>query len=61
MAHKTLIDGTTYNITSGTSMVNGTTYKIIRGKTSIQGTGYNINFKPPSANAMLYSDGSFIF
>ena len=60
MAHKTLIGGTAYNITSGTSMVSGTTYSISGGRTLIDGTGYNINFAPPKT-AMLYSDGSFVF
>ena len=60
MAHKTLIGGTAYNITSGTSMVSGTTYSISGGRTLIDGTGYDINFAPPKT-AMLYSDGSFVF
>ena len=60
MAHKTLIGGTAYNITSGTSMVSGTTYSISGGRTLIDGTGYNINFASPKT-AMLYSDGSFVF
>lgn len=60
MAHKTLIGGTAYNITSGTSMVSGTTYSISGGRTLIDGTGYNINFATIKT-AMLYSDGSFVF
>ena len=60
MAHKSLIGGTAYDITSGTSMVSGTTYNISGGRTLVDGTGYNISFTQPST-AMLYSDGSFVF
>ena len=60
MAHKTLIDGTAYNVVSGTSMISGAQYNIVNGKTLINGTGYNINFALPKT-AMLYSDGNFIF
>ena len=61
MAHKTLIGGTAYNITSGTSMVSGTTYSISGGRTLIDRTGYNINFVASPKTAMLYSDCSFVF
>ena len=60
MAHKTLIDGTSYNVVSGTSMVSGATYNISSGNTLVDGTRYNINFGPKKT-AMLYSDGSFVF
>ena len=62
MAHKTLIGGTAYNISSGKSLVSGTTYSIKGGKTLIGGTGYSINFgSGGEPTAMLYSDGDFVF
>ena len=62
MAHKTLVGGTSYNVTSGTSMVGGTTYSIAKGKTLVRGSGYDINFGPVKVKtAMLYSDGNFVF
>ena len=63
MSHKTLIDGTSYNIIGGTSMIDGTTYNIVGGKTLIDGTGYNIpfNLEPSTSIATFYNDGSLIF
>ena len=60
MAHKTLVGGTSYNVTSGTSMVRGTMYSIAKGKTLVRGSEYDINFGPVKT-AMLYSDGNFVF
>lgn len=61
MSHKTLINGTAYNITSGKSLVSGTIYNISSGKTLVSGTGYNINLRYWKPTAMLYDDGDFIF
>ena len=60
MAHKTMVGGTAYQISSGKSMVNGTVYTISGGRTLVNGTGYDISFKQ-NAYAMLYSDGDLIF
>lgn len=60
MAHKSLVDGTSYNITGGKSLVSGTAYNIKGGKTLVGGTGYDIKFTD-DAYAMLYSDGDFAF
>ena len=45
MSHKTLIDGTGYNISGGNTLVGGTGYGVSGGKTLIDGTGFNVNFK----------------
>lgn len=45
-AHKTLINGTAYEVKGGKCMVNGTVYSIKKGRTLIGGTGYDINFEP---------------
>lgn len=42
MAHKTLIDGTSYSIVGGTTLVDGTRCKIVSGRTLINGTGYDV-------------------
>ena len=60
MAHKSLIGGTSYNITGGTSLVGGTSHKISHGKTLIDGTEYKISFQEP-AYALLYTDNSMSF
>lgn len=52
MAHKTLISGTAYEITSGKARISGTGYSIKSGKTLIGGTGYTI----PIDEGILASD-----
>lgn len=47
MAHKTLINGTNYEVKGGKCLVNGTVYNILKGRTLIDGTGYDITFAPP--------------
>ena len=44
MAHKTLVDGTAYEISGGIVKVDGTGYKLSAGKTMSNGTGFNISF-----------------
>lgn len=44
MAHKTLIDGTAYEINGGKTLINGTAYEIKGGKTLVGGTVYDIEF-----------------
>lgn len=45
-AHKTLVNGTVYEVKGGKCLVNGTVYDIKKGRTLIGGTGYDITFKP---------------
>lgn len=47
MAHKTKINGTSYDVQGGRCRVNGTSYEVKKGRTLINGTGYDIAFKPP--------------
>lgn len=44
MAHKTLINGTSYDIKKGRTLVGGTGYDIKKGRTLIGGTGYDTPF-----------------
>ena len=44
MAHKTIINGTAYEVKGGKCLVNGTKYSIKKGRTLINGTGYEIKF-----------------
>ena len=46
MAHKTLANGTAYEVKGGKCLVNGTVYSIKKGRTLIGGTGYDITFAP---------------
>lgn len=47
MSHKSLINGTAYEVKGGKCRVNGTSYEIKKGRTLINGTGYDITFKSP--------------
>lgn len=47
MAHKTLVNGTAYEVKGGKCLINGTSYDIKKGRTLIGGTGYDIMFAPP--------------
>ncbi len=44
--HKTLVNGTAYEVKGGKCLVNGTVYSIKKGRTLIGGTGYDITFAP---------------
>lgn len=44
MAHKTLVNGTAYEITGGKTLVDGTAYSIKNGKTLVGGTAYEVGF-----------------
>ena len=48
MAHKTLVNGTVYEVNGGKCLINGTIYDIKNGRTLINGTGYDITFAPPT-------------
>ena len=40
--HKTLVNGTVYEVKGGKCMVDGTVYNILKGRTLIDGTGWDI-------------------
>ena len=48
MAHKTLVNGTAYEVKGGKCLVNGTSYAIKKGRTLINGTGEDIVFSSGS-------------
>lgn len=52
MAHKTLIGGTSYEISGGKTMVGGTAYEISGGKTMVGGTVRNISFVVPQIGTL---------
>lgn len=43
--HKTLVNGTAYEVKGGKCLVNGVVYSIKKGRTLIGGTGYDITFE----------------
>lgn len=44
MAHKTLVDGTAYEVVGARPFVDGTAYSIKNGKALVDGTAYEISF-----------------
>lgn len=44
MAHKTLIDGTAYEVKGGRCLVDGTVYGIQKGRTLVDGTAFDVSF-----------------
>ena len=56
MAGKSLINGTLYSISGGTTMVNGTVCDIVSGKSLIDGTVYTISFS--KVNPIIYALGN---
>ena len=48
MSHKTLVNGTVYEVNGGKCIVNGTAYDIKKGRTLINGTGEDIVFSSVS-------------
>lgn len=44
MAHKTLVEGTAYNIKGGQTLIGGTAHDLTAGQTLIDGTAYGIRF-----------------
>lgn len=50
MSHRTLIDGTGYDITGGRTLIGGTGYDIKGGRTLVDGVGYDLNFSKSFAD-----------
>ena len=55
MSHKTLINGTGYEIKGGRTLIGGTGYAIKKGRTLVGGTGYDISFGTPISSLSVGS------
>ena len=60
-AHKTLVNGTIYEVTGGKCLVNGTAYSIKKGRTLIGGTGYDITFPEQGTKLSALGVGKSVF
>lgn len=56
MAHKTLVNGTAYEISGGKTLVDGTAYSIKNGKTLVGGTVYEVGFGLPMVVVTVIGD-----
>lgn len=59
MAHKTLINGTAYEISGGRTLVNGTGYSIDKGKTLVGGTAYEVGFVVDPVITIIFELASY--
>ena len=57
MNHKTIIDGTVYDVKGGKCLINGTAYSIKKGRTLIGGTGYDVTFEEPASKSWYLNEG----
>ena len=58
MAHKTRVNGTNYEITSGETLVGGTAYSIAGGRTLVGGTAYDVPFEFEYHNVHMWARGA---
>ena len=56
--HKTLVNGTAYEVKGGKCLVNGTAYSIKKGRTLIGGTGYDITFEEAIGKTWVLNETS---
>ena len=59
--HKTLVNGTVYDVKGGKCLVNGTVYSIKKGRTLIDGTGYDITLPGVSTRVSALDIGHSVF
>lgn len=57
MAHKTLIDGTAYEVKGGRCLVDGTGYGVQKGRTLVDGTGYDVLFATSAVTVNVTGSG----
>ena len=60
MAGKTLIGGTSYEISGGKTLVGGTTYNISGGKTLVGGTAYEIGFGGKTLGSLAVGSSVYV-
>ena len=53
MSHKTMVNGTVYEIDGGKTLIDGVAYSIDKGKTLVGGTAYEVGFAQPVATITL--------
>lgn len=56
--HKTLVNGTAYEVKGGKCLVNGVAYSIKKGRTLIGGTGYDITFEEAIGKTWVLNETS---
>ena len=57
MSHKTLVNGTVYEVGGGKTLIDGVAYSIDKGKTLVGGTAYEVGFAPPVATVTITGTG----
>ena len=57
MSHKTLVNGTVYEVGGGKTLIDGVAYSIDKGKTLVGGTAYEVGFAPSEATVTITGSG----
>ena len=58
MAHQTMVGGTKYAISGGSTLVGGTAYSLACGKTLVDGTACDIAFGPGTITVKITGTGN---
>ena len=58
MSHKTLVNGTVYEVGGGKTLIDGVAYSIDKGKTLVGGTAYEVGFAKPVTVSFAGSGGN---
>lgn len=61
MSHKTIVNGTVYEVKGGKCLVNGTVYSINKGRTLIGGAGYDITLPGVVISVSTLSVGQSVY
>lgn len=56
MSHKTLVNGTVYEVDGGKTLIDGVAYSIDKGKTLVGGTAYEVGFAKPATVTVTGED-----
>lgn len=59
MSHKTLVNGTVYEVDGGKTLIDGVAYSIDKGKTLVDGTAYDVGFAPPMATVTITGSNGY--
>ena len=59
MSHKTLVNGTVYEVDGGKTLIDGVAYSIDKGKTLVGGTAYEVGFAGPMATVAITGSNGY--
>lgn len=60
MSHKTLVNGTVYEVDGGKTLIDGVAYSIDKGKTLVGGTAYEVGFDNGMRTVTITTFGYYV-